>query len=62
MKPYGRIKNVKGSGSWKKDYNIRPKKIYVNWWENIIKLSSRTTIKNIYKKDIFDELNEDDIL
>ena len=32
MKPYGRVKTVKGS-SWKKD--IHPPKGHKNWWEDI---------------------------
>jgi hypothetical protein len=54
MKPYGREKKLKGSDSWKKDYH--PKKGYVNWWENICELLTRSRMKQIWKKSVNDEL------
>lgn len=57
MKPFGREKNLKGSGVWKKDYHIHHKNRKVsNWWEDIVNNLSRTTIKQNIKKDINREL------
>jgi hypothetical protein len=52
MKPYGREHNLKGSGPWKKDHHPRPKKLWINWWEDIVDLLPRTTIKHNVKKEI----------
>lgn len=58
MKPYGREKNIKGSGIWKKDYHIRPKKHWQNWWEvEFDNFISRGRMKQILRKDINDEIN-----
>lgn len=48
MKPYGREKKVQGAG-WKKD--VHPKKGYMNWWEDICDLFSRSRMKQNWKKD-----------
>lgn len=55
MKPYGREKNIKGSGIWKKDYH--PKRGYINWWENMCTFLTRSRMKSIVKKTIEEELN-----
>lgn len=54
MKPLGQIKTVKGIPS-KKDYHIHinNKKIE-NWWESICTYVSRNRLKQLFKK----ELNE----
>jgi len=52
MKPYGREKNIKGSGSWKKDYHARPKKMYINWWEDLNNIISRKSMKQKIQKEI----------
>jgi hypothetical protein len=53
MKPYGREKKVKG---WKNkvDYHVHTKKgrKIRNWWEEIINLIPRTTIKQKIRKEI----------
>jgi len=54
MKPYGREKNLKGSGAWKTD--AHPKKGWMNWWENTVQLLTRTAIKNRVKKEIENDL------
>lgn len=54
MKPYGREKKLQGSGAWKID--VHPKKGYMNWWEDMIKLLSRSRMKQIYKNEIKEEL------
>ncbi len=48
MKPYGRVKTVKGGNNWKKDYH--PKKGEHNWWETICCFLSRSRMKQIWKK------------
>lgn len=50
MKTYGRNKSIKGL-IWKRDYHIREKG-YVNWWETLNTIESRSTIKQSIKKDI----------
>lgn len=58
MKPYLRTKNIKGSGRWKKDYHLRPKKKWMNWWEDEFdNFSSRRTEKQKLTKEIEKELN-----
>lgn len=57
MKPYGRCKNIKGSGRWKIDYHVH-KKGFVNWWENICDVLPRSTMKRNMKKEIDKEINE----
>lgn len=54
MKPYGRIKTVKGSGSWKKDYHLHTKKgrKLESWWEGICDHLSRSRMKEIWKKEV----------
>lgn len=49
MRPYGRIKTVKGS-SWKKD--IHPPKGHKNWWEDICDPIPRSTMKLIFKTQL----------
>lgn len=55
MKPYGRVKTVKGGNNWKMDYH--PKKGEHNWWETICCFLSRSRMKQIWKKDIEKEYN-----
>ena len=55
MKPYGREKKVKGR-SYKID--VHPPKGYINWWEDERTFLSRGAMKNKWKKDIYNELNE----
>jgi hypothetical protein len=52
MKPYGRVKTVKGR-TFKKDFH--PPKGYVNWWENMLDYVSRSTLK----RDAMDEAQQD---
>lgn len=49
MRPYGRIKAVKGS-SWEKD--IHPPKWHKNWWEDICDPIPRSTMKLIFKTQL----------
>ncbi len=60
MKPYGRERNVKGSGSWKVDHHPHEKG-FVNWWENMCDLLSRGRMKQIVNKQIKNEINENNI-
>lgn len=53
MKPYGRVKTVKGS-SWKKD--IHPSKGHKNWWEDICDPISRSIMKLNFKKEINNQI------
>lgn len=53
MKPYGRVKTVKGS-SWKKD--ILPPKGHKNWWEDICDPISRSIMKLNFKKEINNQI------
>ena len=53
MKPYGRVKTVKGS-SWKKD--IHPRKGHKNWWEDISDPISRSIMKLNFKKEINNQI------
>lgn len=53
MKPYGRVKTVKGS-SWKKD--IHPLKGHKNWWEDICDPISRSIMKLNFKKEINNQI------
>ena len=55
MKPYGRDKKVKGL-NWKKD--VHPPKGYINWWEDICDNLSRPTIKQNWKKEIKEEMED----
>lgn len=55
MKPYGREKNIKGGKPWKTD--VHPPKGYVNWWEGICKNLTRSRMKQIWIKEIEQELN-----
>ena len=50
MKPYLRVKNIKGSGVWKKD--VHPKKGYINWWEDLNNFISRRKMKQEILKGI----------
>lgn len=54
MKPYGLEKKLQGKGAWKVD--AHPKKGYMNWWEDIIKLLSRSRMKQIVKNEINKDL------
>ena len=56
MKPYGRDCNLKDSGGWKKDYHLRPKKKWYNWWEDIMTPLTRTAMKRNWKKEIDEEM------
>ena len=53
MKPYGRVKTVKGS-SCKKD--IHPPKGHKNWWEDICDPISRSIMKLNFKKEINNQI------
>ena len=53
MRPYGRIKTVKGS-LWKKD--IHPPKGHKNWWEDICDPISRSIMKLNFKKEINNQI------
>lgn len=46
MRPYGRIKKIKGK-NWKR--NIVK---YGNWWEGLNTIIPRTTLKSLWKKEI----------
>ncbi len=59
MKPYGREKKLQGTGVWKQD--VHPKKGYMNWWEDMCKFLSRGRMKQIWKKEIEDELSDNDL-
>jgi hypothetical protein len=50
MKPFGRVKNIKGGGRWKTD--VHPKKGFMNWWEGLDNFISRSGIKRMWKKEI----------
>lgn len=54
MKPYGRDKVISGGNNWKIDRHPRPKKKWINWWEDITDYLCRSTMKQNLKK----ELNE----
>lgn len=56
MKPYGRVKNIKGHGPGKTD--CHPPKGYINWWENEICPVSRGRLKQIVQKDIEEQLED----
>ena len=56
MKPYGRIKKVKGR-SWKRD--VHPQSGYINWWENMCDFLTRGAIKQRVKKDINRQINDE---
>lgn len=56
MKPYGRVKTVKGS-SWKKD--IHPQKGHKNWWEDICDPVSRSTMKLKFKTELRDDYKQE---
>lgn len=59
MKPYGREKKVKGTGSWKTDYHIHHKNKKIgNWWEDICNFLTRSRMKQLLQKDIDLEINE----
>ena len=57
MKPYGREKNLKGSGPWKRDYHVRKagRKI-ANWWEDMCDVVSRMTMKRMTEREVDEEV------
>lgn len=55
MKPYGREKKIRFSS--KRD--CHPKKGYVNWWEKMCDVVSRTTMKLKWKKQIQNDIKQD---
>ena len=55
MKPYGRLKKVKGR-VWKKD--VHPPRGFINWWEEMCDFLSRGAIKQRIRKDINKEIGE----
>jgi len=57
MKPYGREKKLKGTGRWKED--VHPKKGYINWWETMCDFLSRGRMKQLWKKEVGDELKSE---
>lgn len=50
MKPYGRERNLKGGKPWKID--VHPKKGWINWWEDMVGLIPRTSIKSLWKREV----------
>lgn len=57
MRPFGRVKTVKGGNEWKKDYHLHKKNRKLeNWWEDITDFLSRSSIKRMVKKYIDKEL------
>ena len=52
MRPYGRIKTVRFPG--KED--CHPPKGYVNWWEKITKILTRSRMKQILKNELRKEI------
>ena len=62
MKPYGREKKLKFPG--KRDWNIRENgKKVLNWWEDPdTTIIPRTTIKANVKKEIFEEIENGEII
>lgn len=60
MKPYGREKNIKGSGIWKKDYRIRIKNRKIgNWWEDMCNFVSRSSMKRKAQEEAFNDIEDD---
>jgi hypothetical protein len=57
MKPYGRLKKVKGGKPWKVD--VHPKKGFINWWEDMCDFLTRSTMKQNWKKEVDKDLNEE---
>ncbi len=58
MQPYGRLKKVKGGNEWKRDYHIHIKNRKIsNWWEGMCDFLTRSRIKQIFKKEIQKELD-----
>ena len=57
MKPYGREKKLKGGKEWKTD--VHPKKGYINWWETMCDFLSRGRMKQLWKKEVGDELKSE---
>ena len=57
MKPYGRDKNLKSTGNWKVDNHARPKRIWKNWWEDMVSPLKRGAINHNVKKEIENEIN-----
>lgn len=61
MKPYGREKNIKGSGIWKKDFHIHEKNRKVgNWWETLCEPIPRAIMKLKVQQQIFTEIQDND--
>ena len=58
MKPFGREKTVKGGKPWKIDHHIHEKGL-VNWWENMCDLLTRSRMKQISKKQIDKEIQDE---
>lgn len=56
MRPYGRIKTVKGS-LWKKD--IHPPKGHKNWWDDICDPVPRSTMKLKFKTELRDDYKQE---
>lgn len=54
MKPEG-LKMVRFPA--KRD--VHPKKGFINWWENIAQCVSRNTLKQLFKKQISEEINNE---
>ncbi len=55
MKPFGRIKTVKGL-PFKKD--VHPQKGYINWWEDMCSYLSRGAMKLLIQKEIDEGIKE----
>jgi len=58
MKPYGRIRKIKGTDRpWKRDNHPRPKNKVKNWWENDFDtFRTRSFIKQLLQKMIKKEI------
>ena len=54
MKPYGRAKTVK----FYCKIDCHPRKGWHNWWEDLAECLPRTTIKQLVKKQIENEISE----
>ena len=56
MKPYGREKMYKNPS--KQDHRINPKKMWVNWWEQVCGLLTRGRMKHDWKQQVKKDLHE----
>jgi len=61
MRPYGRLKNLQGNGPWKVDHHAHPKRKWKNWWEDINDYLTRSRMKQLYEREIEEEILENEI-